>query len=172
MAEKYYNTLQSFLNESGVTVLDFSDRIRMFSEMFKELLSTRSKMTIGTFMSVLVGCKGIIDEKSGDETKKELHILYTQLFEEYLAENEEAFLSVTNPHFCRKIEDMADFASTDIYNRIHHLYHPNETVSSSFTAEDPMEALRSILLTLNQEGCRELIKRARELTYVPCYKKS
>lgn len=174
MSENYYDTLQSFLTESGVSVLDFSDRIRMFSEMFKELLNTRSKMTIGTFMSVMVGCKGIVERQKDEDHREKLRVLQAKLFGEYLDENKESLLSVANPHFAEKIEEMAAYADSALFKRVHALYHPNEFSDETLiesNIKDPLTALSSILSSLNEEGCRELVKRAKELIFVPEYQK-
>lgn len=188
MSEQYYDTLQTFLTESGTSALDFADRIRMFSEMFKELLNTRSKMTIGTFTSVIVGFKAIVDEEENFAEKKQLQKLFSQFYSEYLAECSESFHSATNPHFQKRIEEMAKFAGPEQYAKVHQLYHPNDPIQEEAPAKeeapvmektpipasvsgDPLKALASVLASLNEDGIYEVLKRARELTYVPEYKK-
>lgn len=164
----YYLALDEFIKAAGMTQSEFADYARMHPEILKECFDTQSKLIIGTFLSVAVGCTKVMEEIGDDSKRDKLQRLYARYFDAYLTEWADEFLSVSNPHFLRRVEEMAKAAGDAVYTRIRRLYHPDEVVE---TAEemDFRAHLDALLARLNETGQREVLRRVEEMTYVPAY---
>ena len=166
--EAYYSALKEFITASGMSVSDFADYARMHPEILKECFDTESKMIIGTFLSIALGCTKIIEETAEESRRSEMQKRYTRFFDAYLTEWPNEFLSVSNPHFHRRVEEMAKAAGEAVYVKIRGMYHPDELVE---TAEETgiLSRLEALLSHLNEDGQREALRRIEEMTYVPAY---
>ena len=58
----YSQALSEFIRTAGMTQPEFADYARMHPEILKECFNTQSKLIIGTFLSIAVGCTKIIEE--------------------------------------------------------------------------------------------------------------
>ncbi|MGN1014581.1 MAG: hypothetical protein ACI4PM_04400 [Butyricicoccus sp.] len=180
--KKYYRELKEFLVVSRLTVPQFAERANIDPEILKEMFHTESKLIIGNFISIAMGCRKVMEEQSDASTKAELQTLYTRYFEEYLLAWPNDFLSIPNPHFIRRIEQMAELAGETVHTKVQRLLHPERTepekpkqpareLPISEESGDFRTKLNALLDRLNENGQREVLKRVEELTYVPAYKK-
>lgn len=176
--ERYYQMLRQFLAASGLTVVQFAEKANIIPEILKESFDTTSKLMIGNFISVAIGCQKAIGEQNDARKKTELQRLYTRYFAEYLEECPNEFLSISNPHFIRRIEEMAALAGEEVSAKVRHLLHPEEeklaaakpNAALSLEEKDAFHTkLNELLALLNKDGQREILKRIEELTYVPAY---
>lgn len=164
----YYQALSEFIEAAGMTRPEFADYARMHPEVLKECFDTQSKLIIGTFLSIAVGCTKIMEETAEESRRSELQKRYTRFFDAYLTEWPDEFLSVANPHFRRRVEEMAKAAGETVYVKIRGMYHPDELVE---TAEETgmLSRVEALLSRLNEDGQREALRRIEEMTYVPAY---
>ena len=56
----YYLALNEFIKTAGMTQAEFADYARMHPEILKECFNTQSKLIIGTFLSIAMGCVKVI----------------------------------------------------------------------------------------------------------------
>ena len=164
----YYLALNEFIKTAGMTQAEFADYARMHPEILKECFNTQSKLIIGTFLSIAMGCVKVIEETADESRRSGLQKRYTRFFDAYLSEWPNEFLSVSNPHFHRRVEEMAKAAGEAVYVKIRGMYHPDELVE---TAEETgiLSRLEALLSHLNEDGQREALRRIEEMTYVPSY---
>ena len=141
----YYLALNEFIKTAGMTQAEFADYARMHPEILKECFNTQSKLIIGTFLSIAMGCVKVIEETADESRRSGLQKRYTRFFDAYLSEWPNEFLSVSNPHFHRRVEEMAKAAGEAVYVKIRGMYHPDELVE---TAEET-----GILLRRKSTGC-------------------
>lgn len=178
--EKYYLVLKEFLAVSGLTVVQLAEKANMIPEMLKESFDTKSKLIIGNFTAVALGCRKVIEEQNDRSKREELQRLYTRYFEEYLVVCPHDFSSIPNPHFIRRIEEMAALAGETVHTRVRQLLYPEKTIPTEVkqpvqpkqwakAGEEFSTKLNALLSRLNEEGQREVLKRVEELTYVPAY---
>ena len=168
----YYQALSEFIRTAGMTQPEFADYARMHPEILKECFNTQSKLIIGTFLSIALGCTKIIEETAEESRRSEMQKRYTRFFDAYLTEWPNEFLSVANPHFRRRVEEMAKAAGEAVYVKIRGMYHPDELVETAEeTAEETgiLSRVEAILSRLNEDGQREALRRIEEMTYVPAY---
>lgn len=164
----YYLALDEFIKAAGMPQSEFADYARMHPEVLKECFDTQSKLIIGTFLSVAVGCTKVMEETEDGSKRDKLQQLYTRYFDAYLTEWPDEFLSVPNPHFHRRVEEMAKAAGDAVYTRIRCLYHPDEAAETE-EETDLHSRMDALLARLNETGQREALRRIEEMTYVPAY---
>lgn len=164
----YYLALNEFIKAAEMTQSEFADYARMHPEVLKECFDTQSKLIIGTFLSVAVGCTNVMEDTGDGNKRDKLQQLYMRYFDAYLTEWPDEFLSVPNPHFRRRVEEMAKVAGDAVYTRIRRLYHPDE-VAETVENTDLRSRLDALLTRLNETGQHEALRRIEEMTYVPAY---
>lgn len=167
--EAYYSALKEFITASGMSVSDFADYARMHPEILKECFDTESKMIIGTFLSIALGCTKVMEETEDPAKRDELKQLYARYYDAYLTEWPNEFLSVANPHFYRKVEEMAAAAGDAVSAKVRRLYHPDEAEENKPAEEDIRAELDKLLTRLNEKGQREALRRIQEMAYIPDY---
>ena len=165
----YYLALNEFIKTAGMTQAEFADYARMHPEILKECFNTQSKLIIGTFLSIAMGCVKVIEETADESRRSGLQKRYTRFFDAYLTEWPNEFLSVANPHFYRKVEEMAAAAGDAVSAKVRRLYHPDEAEENKPAEKDIRAELDKLLTRLNEKGQREALRRIQEMAYIPDY---